>query len=158
MVDREKGKRDKEQARGEDDGRRAGFGDDQGTRVGSPDPDGRKADVPSSPATGEGLEGSVLEDESDDERQGRSTGAGTEAARGAHAFGSGETADAREPEEHSPEEENLPGADRPGSEPLRGTHRQHVSGYGGSGDRPKRSSDQRAPLDYEGSGGEEDDR
>lgn len=158
MPDRDKENRQKEQAPKEGAPRRSGFGDDQGTRIGTPDPDGREAKGPSSQTTGEGLEGSVLEgDTAKTDQQRRSTGAGAEAARSAHAFGSGKEGDEHDVEERSPEEENLPDADRPGSEPLRGTHRQHVSGYGGSGGRPKRSSDQREPLDYEGSGGEKDD-
>jgi hypothetical protein len=131
--------------------RRSGFGDDQGTRVGSPDP-GKQAKGPSSDTTGEGLEGSVMEDEKDSEGSG-STGAGAEAVRGIHAFGSGQKGGQ---EERSPRDENLHDSDQPGSEPLKGTHRQHVSGYGSAGGKPRTSSDQREPLDYEGSGGEED--
>ncbi len=157
MSDRDKRKRQKEQEPKGGAPRRSGLGDDQGTRIGTPDPGGREATGPSSQTTGEGLEGSALEDDTaPTERPRRSTGTGAEAARSAHAFGSG-TGDADGGEERSPEEENLHDADRPGSEPLRGTHRQHVSGYGGSGNRPKRSSDQREPLDYEGSGGEKSD-
>ncbi len=158
MSDRDKGKRQKEQAPGRGAPRRSGLGDDQGTRIGTPDPGGREAKGPSSQTIGEGLEGSVLEDDSDgSDRQRRSTGSGAEAARSAHAFGSGQEDDEHGGEERTPEEENLPDAERPGSEPLRGTHRQHVSGYGGSADRPKQSSDQREPLDYEGSGGEKNE-
>ncbi len=90
-----------------------------------------------------------MEDEAED---GKSTGAGAEAARGAHAFGSGQLAS--DGAERTPQEENLPDQETPGSEPLRGTQRQHVSGYGGSGARPKDSTDAREPLDYEGSGGD----
>jgi hypothetical protein len=101
-----------------------GYGDDQGTRVGSPTPSGREN------------EGNERE---------RGTGAGAEGARGIHEQGSGdETGRAGGPTGESGD------AERAGSEPLRGRQREHVSGYGGAGDRPKTSSDQREPLDPEG--------
>lgn len=152
MSNRDKDEKQDGTAPRGDQSRRSGLGDDQGTRVGSPDP-GRKAKGPSSDTTGEGLEGSVMEGEEKTQRHSESTGAGAEAGRGLHAFGSGQK-DAEE--EQSPRDENLHDADQSGSEPLRGTHRQHVSGYGSAGGKPRTSSDQRAPLDYEGSGGEKD--
>jgi hypothetical protein len=90
-------------------------GDDQGTRVGSPD-------------TG------------DPSRRKQATGAGSEAAEGIHGAST-----ERDPTDRSSVEDLPSGADddRAGSEPLVDRETEHRSGYGGSGGRPVKSSDQR---------------
>ena len=121
---------------------------------------------PSSQPVSEGLEGSVLDDATEQRGQsrtgesrggsggGRSTGAGSEASEGIHAAQGG-----RDQSQNSSVESagtGLSGSggdvDRTGSEPLHGRTREHLSGYGGSGGRPKTSSDQREPLGDEEAG------
>lgn len=88
------------------------FGDDQGTRVGHPSTPHRDNVEPSGKAGPKG-------------EQGKSTGAGNEAAAGIHATNEGGS------------------AVRPGSEPLENRENEHKSGYGGEGGEPRTSSDQR---------------
>jgi hypothetical protein len=129
--------------------RRGGFGDDQGTRVGKPTPSGRDEDGhPSTRPVDEGLEGAIMDDNA--QGGGRTAGAptegGAEAARGIHEHGSGKA-----PRQAGGVSDDRAGTEgHAGSEPLRGRTREHESGYGGSADRPKTSSDQREPLDPEG--------
>ncbi|HJU69792.1 MAG TPA: hypothetical protein VJ650_16260, partial [Gemmatimonadaceae bacterium] len=141
--------------------RRGGFGDDQGTRVGSPDSGGRgksgsRSDYrgPSTQPVKEGLEGSILEGASGygDAEGGRSTGAGAEASEGIHGASSrrGESSRTSSTNARSGSRETSSPTrstkERSASEPMRGSERQHVSGYGGSGGAPKTSSDQREPA------------
>ena len=110
-----------------------GLGDDQGTRVGSPDqganaPPRQHSDAP----TG---------------REGRTTGAGSEASEGMHNAQQGgarpegdSTGLAGQETGRSTRE----GGKRAGSEPLPEDD-QHRSGYGGSGGQPVNSSDTREP-------------
>ena len=106
-------------------------GDDQGTRVGSPD-------------TGDPAR---RNDSSD------ATGAGAEAAEGIHSADGD-----RDPSERSALESEptgrggsprnaSSGQERSGSEPLVDRETEHRSGYGGSGGKPVRSSDQREPME-----------
>jgi hypothetical protein len=144
--------------------RRGGFGDDQGTRIGSPDESERERyGGPSTQPVKEGLEGAVLEGEGGhgDAEGERRSGAGTEAARGMHEFGSGQTLGERSrssPSEASTSasesERSADDIERAGSEPLRGHDVEHESGYGGRGGEPRTSSDQREPRNFEGSGEE----
>jgi hypothetical protein len=68
------------------------------------------------------------------------TGAGSEAAEGIH----GASTD-RDPTDQSAVEDPATGADddRAGSEPLVDREAEHRSGYGGSGGKPVKSTDQR---------------
>jgi hypothetical protein len=144
--------------------RRGGFGDDQGTRVGSPDESGREHyGGPSTQPVKEGLEGAILEGERGhgDAEGERRSGAGTEAVRGMHEFGSGQTLGERSrtsPTDASASDNESEGSandiERAGSEPLRGHDVEHESGYGGRGGEPRTSSDQREPQNLEGSGEE----
>lgn len=132
--------------------RRGGYGDDQGTRVGSPTPSGREDGQPSTHPVNEGLEGAIMDEDQDE--GGRTAGAptesGAEAARGIHEQGSGgDTKDAG----GVTSDRGVDEGGRSGSEPIRGRTREHESGYGGSADKPKTSSDQREPLDPEGDAG-----
>ena len=124
---------------------------------------------PSSQPVSEGLEGSILDDATEQQSQsrtgegrggsgGRSTGAGSEAAEGIHAAQGG-----RDQSQNSSVESAGTGMagsggrssaaeDPTGSEPLHGRTREHQSGYGGFADRPKTSSDQREPLGDEEAG------
>ena len=70
----------------------------------------------------------------------RTTGAGSEAAEGIH----GASTD-RDPSDRSSVESTETGSDgdQSGSEPLTDRSNEHRSGYGGSGGKPVRSSDQR---------------
>ena len=95
-----------------DDRRDDPFGDDQGTRVGRPSTPQRDNVEPS------GKAGPKAE-------QGKSTGAGNEAAAGIHATNKGGS------------------TVRPVSEPLEERDAEHKSGYGGEGGEPRTSSDQR---------------
>lgn len=114
---------------------------------------------PSTRPVSEGLEGSVLEGASgygDAEGQRRSTGAGAEASEGIHGTSSrrGESSRSSAPKARNASRQTSSGGDqaksRPsGSEPMRGSDRQHVSGYGGAGGAPKTSSDQREPTPRE---------
>jgi hypothetical protein len=127
------------------------LGDDQGTRVGS----GGDYRGPSTQPVNEGLEGSILEGASgygDAQGQSRSTGAGSEASEGIHAASSrrGETSrtsttNARTGSRETSSSSTRATTDRSGSEPMRGSEQQHVSGYGGAGGTPTTSSDQREP-------------
>jgi hypothetical protein len=105
-----------------------GYGDDQGTRVGSPD-----QSASSSQADGES-------------RPQRQTGTGSEASEGIH---NARHEGGRDEEDRTglTGKETGPGVrdggSRAGSEPLAGGGEQHRSGYGGSGGKPVRSSDQR---------------
>lgn len=102
----------------------------------------------------EGLEGSILEGASGyGDGQGRSTGAGAEATEGIHGASSrrGEssrtsTTNARTGSRETSSTSTRSTTDRSGSEPMRGSEQQHVSGYGGAGGAPKSSSDQREPT------------
>jgi hypothetical protein len=158
--------------------RRGGTGDD--TSRESTDRGGERhaRSGPSSQSVPEGLEGAVLEENERDQsqsgqgsgrQQGRTsgsakpTGAGAEAAEGMHAFaaqqeGEGKGDDRRSRSTPANDSGNASGSpsdvERAGSEPLRGTSEQHVSGYGGGGRGPRNSSDTREPLDYDGSGGD----
>jgi hypothetical protein len=149
--------------------RRGGTGDDTGGQSTERSTERRGRSGPSSQSVPEGLEGSVLEDDDSDrnEQSGRApgsgtrTGAGAEAAEGVHAYSAreeGEGDDQRSRSTPAPDSSRTSGSpsdvERAGSEPLRGTSEQHVSGYGGGGGGPKNSSDTREPLDYEGSGGD----
>jgi hypothetical protein len=161
MSDRSESGDRQQRGPGADRGRE-GFGDDGGTRVGRPDP-AQGADQhtgPSSQPVKEGLEGAVFE-ESGDARGGVSksdagaaasrgsqggapTGAGAEAAEGTH-----NAMRDRSPGENSGVDaaadqiERKDDSSRRGSEPLTGRDQEHVSGYGGAGGAPKKSSDQR---------------
>ena len=158
MSDRSKSGDRQQRDEGADRGRE-GFGDDGGTRVGRPDPaqGAERQSGPSSQPVKEGIEGAIFEDEegSRGERSGAQTsqrlgspsgptGAGAEAAEGTH----GAMRD-RSPRQNSGVEaaaDQLGSKDddsRRGSEPLAGRDQEHVSGYGGAGGAPKRSSDQR---------------
>lgn len=111
----------------ERDQKAGGYGDDQGTRVGSPDQGvkgNREHRGPSTQPVSEGLEGSIL---NESKKEKGKLGAGSEASEGIH--------------EASPQGGGQD--DRAGSEPMRGSEHQHVSGYGGEGGKPKTSSDQR---------------
>jgi hypothetical protein len=101
-------------------------GDDQGTRVGSPDPG----------------------DPSRRNQSSGATGAGSEAAEGVH----GASAE-RDPSDRSSVGDAPTGSegDRAGSEPLIDRETEHRSGYGGSGGKPVRSSDQRGREGSRGS-------
>lgn len=88
------------------------YGDDQGTRVGHPGTPHRDNAEPSGKAGARG-------------EQGKSTGAGNEAAAGIHGANDGGA------------------GSRPGSEPLEERTTEHKSGYGGEGGAPRTSSDQR---------------
>jgi hypothetical protein len=99
-------------------------GDDQGTRIGSPDT--------GSPSQRDQSRGS--------------TGAGAEAAEGIHSADGSKDPGERTALESQPTGTSADG-DRSGSEPLVDRETEHRSGYGGSGGKPVRSSDQR-----EGSG------
>lgn len=71
-----------------------------------------------------------------DQKKGK-LGAGTEASEGIH-----EASEAGN-EEGGTTAQGDGQDDRAGSEPMRGSEHQHVSGYGGEGGKPKTSSDQR---------------
>jgi hypothetical protein len=105
-------------------------GDDQGTRVGSPDAGNTSRRNDSS----------------------GSTGAGAEAAEGIHSADGGRDPGDRTALEGQPtgradsRSGRAGGSQEPtGSEPLIDRETEHRSGYGGSGGRPVRSSDQREP-------------
>jgi hypothetical protein len=121
---------------------REGYGDDQGTRVGSPDREGKQAGGsegqrgPSTQPVSEGLEGSIL-NEKDAKGRGK-LGGGSEATEGIHGASS-ERGEREKTSTTSADDEE----ERAGSEPMRGSEQQHVSGYGGEGGKPKKSSDQR---------------
>lgn len=129
------------------DGGREGFGDDQGTRVGPPTP-GEQPDADRRP---DHLSRSFRLSGADGDDEDAETGSGAEAAEGIH------TTEQREPQDRSALEDVDTGRSRPdeasveraGSEPL-GRERQHQSGYGGEGGKPKTSSDSREPLEPEG--------
>ena len=77
-------------------------------------------------------------------------GAGSEATEGIHGASSrrGEssrtsTTNARTSSRETSSSSRIT-TDRSGSEPMRGSEHQHVSGYGGAGGTPKTSSDQPA--------------
>ena len=77
-------------------------------------------------------------------------GAGSEASEGIHGASSrrGETSrtsttNARTASRDTPSSSTRITTERTGSEPMRGSEQQHVSGYGGAGGTPKTSSDQR---------------
>jgi hypothetical protein len=154
---------DEQQRAPEGDRGREGFGDDGGTRVGRPDP-AQNADShtgPSSMPAQEGLEGSIFDDTEDahgrghvppseteprwsrESQHGNPTGAGAEAAEGTHnamrdrAPSENTGADAAADQLGDKSDQHR------GSEPLSGRTSEHVSGYGGAGGQPKRSSDQR---------------
>lgn len=88
------------------------YGDDQGTRVGRPSTPDRDNVDPSGKSGARG-------------EQGKSTGAGNEAAAGIHGTNAGGS------------------GSRPGSEPLDERETEHKSGYGGEAGKPRTSSDQR---------------
>jgi hypothetical protein len=69
-----------------------------------------------------------------------STGAGSEAAEGIHGATTNRDPADRSSAEHAPSGSD---DDRAGSEPLVDRETEHRSGYGGSGGKPVRSSDQR---------------
>jgi hypothetical protein len=98
----------------------------------------------------EGLEGSILKGAGGQDRARRSTGAGSEASEGIHGASSrrGETSRTSATNARTASRETSSGSgrgtsDRSGSEPMKGSEHQHVSGYGGAGGTPKSSSDQR---------------
>jgi hypothetical protein len=140
--------------------RRGGLGDEQGTRVGSSESGGRSGGSsrgyrgPSTQPVSEGLEGSVLEGargSGDTSGQRGSMGAGSEATEGIHGASSrrGEssrtsTTKAGTGSRETGSSSTRSTTDRSGSEPMRGSEQQHVSGYGGAGGTPKTSSDQPA--------------
>lgn len=146
-----------------------------GERAGGGGSDRERRAGPSSQAVPEGLEGAILEEGGNEQgssqsgrgsgrQEGRSpgsgtrTGAGAEAAEGLHAFGEqgDQTPSRSTPASGSTGTSSSPSdVERAGSEPLRGTSEQHVSGYGGGGRGPRNSSDTREPLNYEGSGGDQ---
>ena len=124
---------------------------------------------PGSQPVSEGIEGSILDDATEQKSQsrtgegrggsggGRSTGAGSEASEGIHAAQGGR--DQRQNSSVESAETGMSGSGRSatdqsptGSEPLHGRTREHQSGYGGAADRPKTSSDQREPLGDEEAG------
>ena len=149
-------------------GGREGYGDGGGARVGRPDagrPDERAtsdsgmARLSHNAGGADAEEGSILDDEAEGARGGRSemradgssmsgsdqtldhaqraqsgtpergSGAGAESAQGIHGRQGGESAPR--------------GDDRAGSEPLEGRGREHKPSYGGEGGAPRTSSDQR---------------
>jgi len=163
MRDRSESGDRQQRSPGADRGRE-GFGDDGGTRVGRPDP-AQGADRhtgPSSEPVDEGLEGAIFDDAEDahgrgrmpksasdaassrESQRGSPTGAGAEAAEGTH-----NAMRDRSPQQKSGVDAasdqlgNKDDRSRRGSEPLAGRDDEHVSGYGGAGGTPKRSSDQR---------------
>lgn len=119
-----------------------GFGDDQGTRVGRPSsPD---ADQPGQLGAGAGQpEGSAArrprmnEESSGDE--GKSTGAGAEAAEGIHAAdGSRQEGDRTALDGKETGRGEGKDAGRSGSEPQTSHDREHWSRYGGAGGEEKK--------------------
>ena len=79
-----------------------------------------------------------------------SAGAGSEAAEGIHGSSSrrGESSrtsatGARSPSRQTSSSSSRTTNDRSGSEPMRGSEEQHVSGYGGAGGTPKTGSQER---------------
>jgi hypothetical protein len=91
---------------------------------------------PSTRPVREGLEGGIFEEEGQPTSSGKGdTGAGSEAAEGIHGAASSS--------EGAPRTAGTSEADRPGSEPLHERGREHRSGYGGEGGKPRTSSDQR---------------
>lgn len=109
---------------------REGFGDDAGTRVGRPD-EGRAAAGPSQDAG--------------TPSQGKSTGAGGEAAEGIHGAG---TSSRNESDRTSVDSKETGREDRgtrelAGSEPLQKRNQEHKGSYGGEGGTPRTSSDTR---------------
>lgn len=77
-------------------------------------------------------------------------GAGAEAAEGIHAVDMVGAHQRSALEHRTTGRSDEEGADRPGSEPLRGTG-IHESGYGGKAGKPRTSSDGREPSEQEAS-------
>ena len=140
---------DRDRSSEREDSGREGFGDDQGTRVGSPDPaPGAGRDAAQPGQVSEELRASSPEQPRADRGTGN-TGMGAEGAEGVHGARTDEIGEPSVLENVDtgrtrPNEETV---DRAGSEPLEGRTREHQSGYGGQGGRPKVSSDERQALD-----------
>lgn len=148
-------------------GGREGYGDGGGARVGRPDagrPDERAtsdssmARLSHNAGGADAIEGSILDDESEGARGGRSemradgssmSGSGTldhaqRAQSGTPERGSGAGAEGAQGIHNRQGGESAPrGDDRAGSEPLEGRGREHKPSYGGEGGAPRTSSDQR---------------
>lgn len=116
--------------RNADDESREGFGDDAGTRVGRPD-EGRAAN---DAAKGAGTPS-----------QGKSTGAGGEAAEGIHGAGTSSRDESDRTRVNSREigREDEGTRELAGSEPLQKRNQEHKGSYGGEGGAPRTSSDTR---------------
>ncbi|MGQ0715263.1 MAG: hypothetical protein ACT4PJ_16310 [Gemmatimonadaceae bacterium] len=124
--------------------------------MGSPDSGARSGyRGPSTQPVSEGLEGSVLEGAkgSGDTSGQRSSGMGSEASEGIHAASSGRGESSRtsatgarsssRQTSSTPSTSSRQTNTRSGSEPMRGSEDQHVSGYGGAGGKPKTSAQER---------------
>ena len=98
---------------------------------------------PSSNTDDRGLEGSILEDDSDRKTAGsKATGAGAEAAEGMHATKGRSEHDKSALTNKATGREGSGEQDRNASEPMDRT-KEHKGSYGGEGGSPRTSSDQR---------------
>jgi hypothetical protein len=142
----------KEYLSGDENSRgRGDMGDEGGAKVGRPTPAPREAEGaaskgPSSRTTPEGLEGAIHETDAGDrgaQREEKSFGSGSEAARSTHGKQGRDTSTgsgAGEQEGGSSRGDS----ERLGSEPL-ARDREHKGSYGGEGGAPRTSSDTREP-------------
>lgn len=147
---------------------REGYGDGGGARVGRPDagrPDERStsdssmARLSHNAGGADAEEGSILDDEADAARGGRSDmrADGSSMSGSDHTLDHAQRAQSGTPERgsgagaegaqgirtHSDSKDGSRGDDRAGSEPLEGRGREHKPSYGGEGGAPRTSSDQR---------------
>ena len=98
---------------------------------------------PSSDTDSRGLEGSILEGDSDRKTSGsKATGAGAEAAEGVHATDGRSQHDKSALSNKATGREGSGERDRNASEPMDRT-KEHKGSYGGEGGAPRTSSDQR---------------
>ena len=144
----------KEYLSGDENSRgRGDMGDQGGAKVGRPTParheaaGGGSTEGASSRTTPEGLEGAIHETDAGNrggQREEKSLGAGSEAARSTHARQGQDTSTGSGPDEKESGGSSRGGAERLGSEPL-GRDREHKGSYGGEGGSPRTSSDTREP-------------